>query len=158
MTNTEKKQTMWQELSKKYTHLENFCTIELVGIYDDSPYFHPKFIINDDVYITSQADVGNNYIYAIRFVCVSKQMNIDISDDLLPALIIGYHTNYESVEFAMITLQKVINQLSILNNYVYDYINNILIGNSINDVTDSIVNELRANKQIISHLQTKKTI
>jgi hypothetical protein len=153
MDNKELKNKIWSKLRKKYAHLYDFCTINLRGIDNDEQYFHPSFIINDDVSITSQCDTTNKHIYAIRFNWISKGISIEINDDLLSAIIIGFHTNKESVELAMDTMAKVRNHINTLNNYTNDYITNILIGNSVNEVTDSFINELKANQKLISFMQ-----
>ena len=156
MTKQEIKNNLWNELSKKYTHLTEFCSIKLNGIDEDTDYFHPVFVISEDVFITTQCDIKNKYIYAHRFIWNTKGINMDISDNLLDSLIIGYHTNKDSVELAMDTMAKVKNHINTLQNYTIDYITNILIGNSVNEITDSFINELKANQKLISFMQKNK--
>jgi len=155
MKNKELKNKIWEDISKKYSHLENYCTINSRGLDDNEIYFHPAFTINEDVSITSQCDTESKHIYAIRFNCISKKINIEIGEDLLDAIIIGYHTNKDSVELAIDTMAKVRNHINTLSNYTQDYITNILIGNSINEVTDAFINELKANQKLISFMKTK---
>jgi len=157
MTNIELKHKLWNELSKKYTHLNDFCSITLRGIDEDNQYFHPTFTINEDVFISGQCDIKNSHVYALRFVWLTKGINIDIADNLLDPLIIGCHTNKEAVELAMDTMAKVRNHINTLNGYTNDYITNILIGNSIDEVTDVFINELKANQKLISFMQKINT-
>lgn len=156
MRNKEKKHKLWEELSKNYSHLSNYCTIEARGIDDDSLYFHPVFTINENVYITTQGDVNNKYIYAHRFVWDDKRIGIDIGDNLLDPIVVGFHTNRESVEFAMNTMSKVRDHIQTLNNYTTDYITNILIGNSVGEITNAFINELKTNQKLIEFMQSKK--
>lgn len=156
MTKQETKHNLWNELSKKYTHLNEFCSIKLNGIDEDTDYFHPVFVISEDVFITTQGDIKNKHIYAHRFIWNTKGINMDIADNLLDSLIIGYYTNKDSVELAMDTMAKVKNHINTLQNYTVDYITNILIGNSIDEITNSFINELKANQKLILFMQNIK--
>ena len=156
MSNTELKTKLWENLSKKYSHLNDYCTIELRGIEDDASYFHPIFRIDDDISVYSQCDTKNKYIYATKFSWVSKNIFIDISEHLLDAIIIGCYTNRNSVELAMDTMAKVRNHIRTLDNYTTDYINNILIGNSVNETTNAFINELKANQKLIEFMQNNR--
>lgn len=161
MTNQEKKQELWEKLSQKFNHLDNYCKIELRGIDDDNVYFHPKFIIDDGIFITSQADIGTNKcIYALSFNIQTelKNFSIDITDELLEPIIIGYYTNKDVVMIALETLSKVRNHINQLNYYTTDYIQNILVGNSIKDITQQFIQELKATDTLISFMQKQKTL
>jgi hypothetical protein len=157
MTNQEKKHVKFEEIVSKYTHLENYCTIEVKGLDDDNIYFHVTFKIADNVYITSQSDISSNNnmnIYALRFI-INDTINhyIDISEDLLISIIIGYYTNKDVVMLALKTLSNIKNHINQLNMYTSEYVNNILIGNSIKDVTQHFINELNATNRAIEYLQ-----
>jgi hypothetical protein len=158
MTNQEKKHQLWESLLTKFKHLENYCKIEVRGLDEDSVYFHPVFVLDEKTKITSQGDTKNRYIYALNFGIQTdyEYFNIELSDDLLDNVVIGYHTNKEVVLLALSTLDKVRKHINQLNMFTTDYVNNILIGNSITDVTDSFVNELKATNAIVSFMQ--KTI
>ena len=161
MTNQEKKKELWEKLSQKYKHLDNYCKIELVGIDDDNIYFHPKFILDDGVFITSQADIGTNkIIYALRFNVQTESENysIDIYDELLSPIIVGYHTNKETLMLALDTLSNVREHINQLNIYTTDYIQNIIVGNSIKDITQQFIQELKATDKLISFMQKQKTL
>lgn len=158
MTNQEKKQKKYEELIFKYKHLENYCKIEATGLNDDYIYFHLKFKINnDDVYIYSQSDVGPNSemsIYALKFITnLPSYYCIDISEELLTAIIIGYSTNKDVVMMALTTLGNIKNHINQLNMYTSEYVNNILIGNSVKDVTQHFINELNATNKAIEFLK-----
>ncbi len=157
MDNSEKKQKHWEGVYGKYKHLENYCKIEPVGINDDGIYYHPKFTLNDETYLTSQADIGNNNLkslYALRFI--SKDINIEIDESLLDAVIMGYHTNKDIVELALESLSRIREHINQVNCYTQDYVNNILIGNSIQQMTQQFINELQSLNQIVSFMQKQK--
>lgn len=162
MTNQEKKQQHWEKIISKYKHLENYCTIEPRGIDDDNIYYHPIFKIGgDDVYITGQCDIGNNNtgIYALRFVTNFPVFySIDIHEDLLAAIIVGYHTNKDNVMLAMTTLGNIKTHINTLNGYANDYITHILIGNSIKETTQQFINELDVTNKAIEFLQKQTKI
>jgi hypothetical protein len=150
------KQEIWQNIYKKVSHLENYCKIEVNGIDEETPYFHPTFIVDETFRITSQCDLGNNHVYALNAVFSGENyFSVSIDESLLDSVIIGYHTNKETVMFALDTLVKVRNHINNLNYYTSDYINSILLGNSINEVTNSFVNELHSTNKIISFMQNK---
>lgn len=158
MINTEKKKEHWENIYKDLKHLDNYCKIELRGIEDDaSIYYHPTFHIDKDVYVRSQADVGSNKtakIYALNFYIDGE--SVEIYEDLLTPVILGYHTNKDIVMLALNTLKKVKTHVSTLNNYTTDYIHNILMGNSIKEITTAFINELKTTEQLISFMQSNK--
>jgi hypothetical protein len=161
MTNQEKKQDIWAKLYPKYQHLENYCKIEPRGLDDDNIYFHPMFIIAEDVYISSQSDVGSNIksgIYGLAFHSGVRNdyFNVEINNDILDAVIIGYHTNKEVVMLALTTMAKVRAHISKLNYYTTDYVQNVLVGNSIKEVSDSFISEIKATTEIVSFMQKAK--
>ncbi len=152
-----RKKEQWDKIKKKYSHLKDYCTIDLKGMQENTQYFHPIFRIDEYTYISSQGDSGNNYIYALNFTTKDPEttdtFTVEIYDELLTPIIIGYHTNKEQVLLALTTLSKVRNHITQLNIYVTDYITNILIGNSIKDVTREFIQELSATEKIISFMQ-----
>jgi len=158
MTNQEKKHQLWESLLTKFKHLENYCKIEVRGLDEDSVYFHPTFVLDEKTKITSQGDTKKKYLYALNFSVQTdyEYFNIQFPDDLLDNVVIGYHTNKEVVLLALSTLDKVYKHINQLNIFATDYVNNILIGNSITDITDGFINELKATNSIVSFMQ--KTI
>ena len=162
-TNREKKINAWEKLVTKYKYLEPYCKMEVNGLDDDSLYYHPKFCIDENVYITSQADVGthaNRDFYAITFNLISTEqaqhVTVDMYENLLDSIIMGYHTNKDIVIVALTALGKVREHVRNLENYTIDYVSNILIGNSIKEITQNFKNELSATEKIISFLQKSK--
>ena len=157
MTNQEKKQQHWEKIISKYKHLENYCIIEPRGINDDAIYFHPIFRINgDDIYISGQCDIGhgNNGIYGLRFVVNTPTFySVDISEGLIDAIVMGYHTNRDSLMLAMTTLGNLTTHINALHGYANEYITHILIGNSIKETTQNIINELNVSNKSIEFLQ-----
>lgn len=154
MTNQEKKQKKWNELYPRYKHLESYCTIEAKGIDNDDMYFHPTFTINNHVYVTSQSDCNNNGVYAFRFIINNDSYHcVEIPEELLSQIIIGYTTNKDMVMLALTTLSNIRNHINNINMYTSEYINHLLIGNSIKDVTQHFINELNATNKAIEFLQ-----
>jgi hypothetical protein len=157
MTNQEKKQELWEKLKGNYSHLENYCKIELQGMEDENIYFHPTFVIDSATKITSQADINTNkFIYATRFS--TKDFNIDIYEGLVSNIIIGYHANKEQVILALNTLFKVREHARQIENYTNEYISNILVGNSIKEITNSFINELKTTSQLVEFMQKSKSL
>ena len=155
MTNKEKKHEKWGKMLPNYKHLENYCTIQARGIDEDNIYFHPTFTMSEDACITSQSDIGRNKgIYGIRFVINNEShFSVDIHEDLLFAIIIGYTTNKQVLMLALKTLHNIRVHINNINTYTSEYINNLLIGNSINDVTRQFINELDATNKAIEFLK-----
>jgi hypothetical protein len=158
MTTQEKKNKKFEAIISKYKHLENYCKIEVTGLNDENIYFHVTFKIADDVYITSQSDVGSNdsiTMYALRVIIINDISNhsIDVSEDLLTSIVIGYHANKDVVMLALTTLSNIKHHVNQLNMYTTDYVNNILIGNSVKETTQCFINELNATNKAIEFLQ-----
>ena len=64
---------LWDTIKSKYSHLENYCTIELVGIEDESPYFHPRFILDENkmniFYLKHVRKTGLPKLKYLRWFC-----------------------------------------------------------------------------------------
>jgi len=155
MTNQEKKHKKWNELFPKYKHLESYCIIEAKGIDDDNIYFHPTFTISNDVYIKSQSDCGhNNGVYAFKFIINNVSYYcVDIPEEILSEIIIGYTTNKDLVMLALTTLSNIRTHINNINSYTSEYVHHILIGNTIKDVTQHFINELDATNKAVEFLQ-----
>lgn len=145
-------------IKSKYSHLENYCTIELGGIEDESPYFHPRFILDENTYISGQCDTSNKSLYALRFNHTSEinPIYIEIQDSLLDSLVTGWTCNKEIVKAALETLSKLNNHINNLNCYVNDYITNMLIGNSIKEVSDAFIGEIKTTSKLVDYMQSQK--
>ena len=149
---------LWDTIKSKYSHLENYCTIELGGIEDESPYFHPRFILDENTYISGQCDTSNKSVYALRFNHTSEinPIYIEIQDFLLDSLVTGWTCNKEIVKAALETLSKLNNHINNLNCYVNDYITNMLIGNSIKEVSDAFIGEIKTTSKLVDYMQSQK--
>ena len=150
---------LWDTIKSKYSHLENYCTIELVGIEDGSQYFHPKFILDENTYIIGQCDISNKYVYALRFNHtpeINPIYNIGIQDSLLDSLVTGWTCNKEIIKAALETMSKLNNHINNLNCYVNDYITNMLIGNSIKEVSDAFIGEIKTTSKLVDYMQSQK--
>ena len=159
MSNRDQKHNMYTELLSKYKHLENYCKIEVRGLDDDNVYFHISFVINENVFITSQSDCANNReigVYALNYNdTTSTIVNVGIYEDLLTPIIIGYHTNKAVVSLALTTLHQVKKHISQLDSYTTEYINNLLIGSSIKETTNHFISELNAVNKSVEFLQSQ---
>ena len=149
---------LWDTIKSKYSHLENYCTIELGGIEDGSQYFHPKFILDENTYIIGQCDISNKYVYALRFNHTPEinPIYIDIQDSLLDSLVTGWTCNKEIIKAALETMSKLNNHIKNLNCYVNDYITNMLIGNSIKEVSDAFIGEIKTTSKLVDYMQSQK--
>ena len=149
---------LWDTIKSKYSHLENYCTIELGGIEDESPYFHPRFILDENTYISGQCDTSNKSVYALRFNHTSEinPIYIEIQDFLLDSLVIGWTCNKEIVKVALETMSKLNTHINNLNCYVNDYITNMLIGNSIKEVSDAFIGEIKTTSKLVDYMQSQK--
>lgn len=155
MTNSERKNTQWNDQKKSFTHLENYCKIEVRGLEDDNIYYHPTFILDENASIHSQADIGNNKsIYATRFqVLEPNYFSVEISEWLLDNVIVGYATNKESVTLALGTLVKVRDHVRNLDSYANEYVNTILLGDSLEELGKSFIEEIKTTNKLISFMK-----
>lgn len=158
MTNTEKKQQIFADIQKKYSHLSIYCSLECDGIADDSMYFHPKFMLDKNTFITSQCDVKSKDIYATRLHYKVGDANevVEIYDGLLDSIVVGWYTNKEKVFLACSTLKKVKDHINNLNNYANVYIIQMLMGNSLNELTTAFINEFKVTQNLIDYIDSKK--
>ena len=158
MENKQRKEELWERLKSNYSHLENYCTINLRGIEDDTMYFHPTFIIDSEAKITTQCDVGtNNNLYAFRFELASEKRSFvtELYESAVQNVIIGYHTNKEAVILALDTLYKVREHTRNIENYTHEYINGVLLGSSIKEITNAFINELNTTSKVVEFMQKK---
>lgn len=155
MTNSEKKLNQWNEQLKSFSHLENYCKIEVRGLEDDNIYYHPTFILDENVSIHSQADIGNNKsIYAMRFqVSKPSYFSVEIYESLLDNVVFGYLTNKESVMLALETLSKIRDHVRKLESYADEYVNNILLGDSLEELGKSFIEEIKTTNKMISFMK-----
>jgi hypothetical protein len=160
MTNQDKKQHHWDKISNKFKHLENHCTIKLQGIEDDSIYYHPKFIIEEGVYIISQCDIGNNSNsspYCHRFTSESDNIyGIELYEGYLENVIVSWKINKEVTILAFDTFKKVNSHIEKMRQYTNEYVNNLLVGNSIVELSNDFINEIKTTTQVIKLMQTKQ--
>lgn len=158
MTNQEIKQQIFADVQKKYSHLSNYCSIEAKGVDDNSIYLHPRFVINEDVFIHCQCDTQNKNVYAARFHYKVDGVTevVEIGDFLIDNVIVGWHTNNDKVLLAISTLYKVRNHITNLNNFANDYIIQILMGNSLGELTTLFINEFKTTQSLIDFIDSKK--
>ena len=159
MTNQKLKQEQFNKLLELFKHLEPYCTITARGLEDNSIYFHPVFKLSEEVYISAQSDIGadkNIKIYALKLYSTEPQFNVDIYEEILDAVVIGYFTNKPLVELALNTLSKIRDHENKIQMYTTDYINNLLVGESISELTKQFINELKSVDRMIEFLKTQE--
>ena len=63
----ESKLQKWESIKDFFDFMPENAELELRGIKDDSKYFHPKFKITEELFITCQADTYNEDAYGFCF-------------------------------------------------------------------------------------------
>ena len=140
MSNHEAKLKVWDIIYPTIQHISHLCEIELRGIDNDDPYFHPIFKL-EDAEIRTQCDVSNNHMYAARFYC--DDMCVDLSHEQIPNIVAGYVANREKVLFALTTMSKIKSQINTLHGLAHDYFQTVIVGESHKELSEQIINELR---------------
>lgn len=158
-TNTEKKQEKYNEQIKRYIHLKSYLTLEPKGLEDDSIYYHINFHLDENTFISSQCDVGNNYVnimpYALK---LNRKVNdlteqIDIYESWFDKIVISWLTNRECVLNALTILQRVKEHIRDIESFTTDYVNNLIIGESINDITNKMILELKTVNSLVCEIK-----
>lgn len=149
---------LWDTIKFKYSHLENYCTIELGGIEDESSYFHPRFILDENTWIRGQCDTSNKHLYALSFNCIedSIPLYIEIPDSLLDNIVTGWAYNKEIVKTSLATMSKLRTHINNLESYITDYAINMIVGNSIKEVSDAFIGEIKTTSKLVDYMQSQK--
>ena len=155
MTNAEKKAKLWETMLPKYQHLEPYCDIDVRGIDEDSIYFHPVFKLDDKTIITAQGDINNTTRHLYAFTLSQENFSADIYEEILDAVVIGWHTNKDLVYTALDKLAKVRNHVRTLEMYTTDYVMNILIGESLDDLTNSFIQEIKTTSRVLNNIKSR---
>jgi hypothetical protein len=155
MTNQELKKELWDKWLFENKHLENYCTIECEGLDDNTLYFHPNFILNEQFKIRCQSDTGNKVIYACKFQVTNDGLyeENEIPYEWLESVIIGFSQNQEKVVFAIKTFYKIQSHIGTLRDLNFRYVNDIILGNGLKEVTNAITNELRITTEVLETLK-----
>ena len=156
MKNSEKKQNVWDLLYPSVNHLESYFKLDLKGIDDESQYFHPIFILDEHFSITTQCDISNKCLYAIRCNYKSKlgeneQVEIDIS--LFENIVIGYHINKEATMYVINIISKIRRHIGNLRDYCDEYVRHVLIGNSIEEISSAFISEIKTTTIVINNMK-----
>lgn len=149
-TNKELKIEIWNNIHSKIKHLDEYYNTELMGIEDDSVYFHPTFVLDENSFITSQCDINNKHLYALRYQC--GDMSVDIYDDIFEAIVIGYSVNKDRVMSILNIMIRIKDHSNKINGYIQDFIHNQLIGNSIEETTKNLISELKIQNEILKNI------
>ena len=159
-TKQEKKAEHSVAIMEKLKHLENHAAITFEGLDDDSIYYHPLLTIEEGVFIRMQCDVGSNSqvgFYAATFTSQLDRMNhIPLYEDYIENVVVSWKNNKHIVLMAFDVLKKVNNHVEKMRGYTQDYINNLLIGNSISDLSTDFINEIKTTTKVIELMQTTK--
>lgn len=161
MNNQEQKQEKADKILQKLSHLENYGKISFTELDKDSIYFHLKITLDDDTYITAQSDTQCKHdflFYALKFHSKSpnnEHFTIEVYDDLLDNVVVGYSTNKENLMLALSTLGKVRNHIRKLESYTTDYVSQTILGNSLDRLTNDFISELKTTNQLLKFMQTK---
>lgn len=155
ITNQQQKQKLWEEIKKKHSHLESYCTIKVKGLEDDNVYFHPIFVLDETTEIKGQCDTKNKHIYALN-VYINNEHVCDIYDSFLEPCVIGWTQNKEIVLFALDSLFKLKNHVNRINSLSNEFISNILVSNAVEEEANMLINEVRAAQLFIKHTLKQK--
>ncbi len=155
----EKKQKQAEKVKNKLKHLEEHCVLTFEGLEQDNVYFHPVITIEKGVTIRMQCDVGSNYNYDNVFYCPTFSsvndniFSVKLDENLVDNVVLVWKNNKESVIIAFDTLNKIGKHVDKLRNYTNDYITNLLIGNSVNDLSKDFINEIKTTTSVINFMQ-----
>jgi len=155
MINQELKKELWGKWLSENNHLENYCTIECEGLDNNTLYFHPTFILNEQFKIRCQSDIGNKIIYACKFKLTNDGLfeEYEIPYEWIESVIIGFSNNQEKVVFAIKTFRKIQSHIGTLRDLNFQYVNDIILGNGLKEVTNAITNELRITTEVLQTLK-----
>jgi hypothetical protein len=160
MENQEQKQQLYNKQLLNLSHLENYFEPKVKGLENDSVYFHIEFWLDDKTYISSQSDIGNNfqrdYPYAMKLNIISdnKTECIDIFETWFENIVISWSANKERVMSSLKTLSRVREHMIKIECYAVDYVNNLIIGESINDITNDCINELKTVNKLVQQIES----
>ena len=155
MINQELKKELWDKWLRENNHLENYCTIECEGLDNNNVYFNPTFILNQHLKIMCQSDTGNKIIYACKFQVTNDGLyeEYEIPYEWLESVIIGFSQNQERVIFALKTFRKMQVHIGTLRDLNFQYVNEIILGNGLKEVTNAITNQLRITTDVLETLK-----
>jgi hypothetical protein len=159
MENQEKKQQLYEKQLLNFKHLENYYEPKAKGLEDASVYFHVEFWLDEKTYISSQSDIGNNserhYPYAMRLNIISdnKTESIEIFENWFENIVISWSANKERVMSSLKTLSRVREHMRKIECYAVDYVNNLIIGESINDITNNCIYELKTVNKLVQQIE-----
>ena len=159
MENQEKKQQLYETQLLRFKHLENYFEPKVKGLEDNSVYFHVEFWLDEKTYISSQSDIGNNseryYPYAMKLNIISDKKTecIDIFETWFENIVISWSANKERVMSSLKTLSRVREHMRKIESYAVDYVNNLIIGESINDITNECINELKTVNKLVQQIE-----
>ena len=157
MSNAEKKQKVWDEIYPTISHLEQYFKIETQRIDDQSQYFHPEFILDENFKIRCQCDIGNIYMYAIRCMYTQGEIDIELEIDssLFENVVIGYHLNKEATMYALNTISKIRTHIGNLRDYCDEYVRGVLMGDAMDAISMNFINEIKNTTEVIKHMKSK---
>ena len=75
---------------------------------------------------------------------------------MLDSIVTGWTCNKEIIKVALETMNKLNTHVNNLNCYVNDYITNMLIGNSIKELSDAFIGEIKTTSKLVDYMQSQK--
>ena len=130
-------------------------TIVLESIDKDDIYFHPHFMFSDGNYVKGQCDINNNGIYAFRFVMPGLDV-VEIIVELVPYLINAYNENSERVILITQTMRNIRQHISKIDELANDYFVQALQFNSLKEVEQNLIVEIKTTTALAQRLHNKK--
>ncbi len=113
-TKQELKKIAWKLIKKDFINIiPKRFKIEIEGIDDDSDYFHPIIILDENCKIRSQADFNTKYVYGHSFIFSDKEnlnQNFYLSiydDDAIVYILNNFDKIQQKLIFAIVELRKI---------------------------------------------------
>lgn len=158
------KKEHWKKVKSKFIEgVPKRFTIEVDGLEDNSKYYHPRIILNENLCITSQCDLETNHVYAERIEFSKKFTDNGRVYPLTLDLSLNEHrdyilNNFEKVESKLLKDIEQIRKLIALKNsiekakenIIYTSLEKIVDAKKIQDSLDSLyeVSEYLENKRL----------
>jgi len=156
MTNQEKKQQLCVKQLESFAHLDGYFTTDVKGLDEGNVYFHIHFILDDSAFISSQSDIENvnknPYAFKLNITENGILKSINIVDEWFENIVVGWGKNNGKVLQSLKALDSVQSHMRKIEQYTVDYVNNLILGESIDELTNICINELRVVSKTVNNL------
>ena len=163
MENSELKKVHWKKIKKDFiSKIPTRFKLDIEGLEDESEYYHPIIILNDELIIRGQCSLGFEDVYALSIHFKNKveigsylynaELGIDNDDKLLYLL-----NNFEKIrEYLNESLKEIIKLESLKNSL--SVIQKDLIYHSISKNIDKqkLKNNIETLYQVSDYLENKR--